>query len=99
MTDPVTVLLPAALVRLFPGAPRRVEVPAGTVRDAIVALDRRWPGMADRLCDSSPAIRRHLNIFVAGQRARLDKQGAQSARRTAGFLFGHPRPQHALPGR
>jgi hypothetical protein len=35
-------------------------------------LDRRWPGMKDRLCDSSPAIRKHLNIFVEGRRAKLD---------------------------
>jgi hypothetical protein len=28
--------------------------------------------MKDRLCDTSPAIRRHINIFVAGERARLD---------------------------
>jgi molybdopterin converting factor small subunit len=72
MAEPVTVLLPDALVRLFPGAPRRMEVAAGTVAEAIAALDQRWPGMADRLCDTRPAIRRHLNVFVDGQRARLD---------------------------
>ncbi len=72
MADVVTVLLPGALVRLFPGAPRCVDVEAATVGDAIAALDRRWPGMGDRLCDSTPAIRRHLNIFVGGERARLD---------------------------
>lgn len=72
MAEPVVVLLPDALVRLFPGSARRVEVTAGTVAEAIAALDRRWPGMADRLCDSTPAIRRHLNIFVRGEKARLD---------------------------
>ncbi|MBY0330070.1 MAG: MoaD/ThiS family protein [Acetobacteraceae bacterium] len=67
------VLLPEALVRLFPGAPRRVELPdAATVAAAIAALDARWPGMRDRLCDGTPAIRRHINVFVAGERARLD---------------------------
>ena len=35
-------------------------------------LDARWPGMRDRLCDSTPAIRRHINIFIDGERARLD---------------------------
>jgi len=72
MAEAVTVLLPEALVRLFPGAPRRTEVAAGTVAEAIAALDRRWPGMADRVCDTRPAIRRHLNIFVGGERAGLD---------------------------
>lgn len=71
MAEPVVVLLPDALTRLFPGAPRRVEVAAGTVAEVIAELDRRWPGMADRLCDSTPAIRRHLNVFVDGLRARL----------------------------
>lgn len=67
----VTVVLPAALVRLFPGAPRVVEVEAADVAAAIAALDARWPGMLDRLCDSTPAIRRHLNVFVEGERATL----------------------------
>ncbi|MBR0673282.1 MoaD/ThiS family protein [Roseomonas soli] len=67
----VTVLLPSALVRLFPGAPRVVEVDAANVAAAVVVLDARWPGMRDRLCDSTPAIRRHLNVFVEGERATL----------------------------
>jgi sulfur-carrier protein len=69
---PVVVTLPANLVRLFPGAARRLEVPASTVREMIDALDVRWPGMRDRLSDSSPAIRRHINVFVEGRRATLD---------------------------
>jgi sulfur-carrier protein len=71
---PVLVRLPAALVRLFEGAPREVELRARTVADMIDLLDARWPGMRDRLCDSRPAIRRHINIFVAGERARLDSR-------------------------
>ncbi len=35
-------------------------------------LDARWPGMRDRICDSTPAIRRHINVFVDGKRATLD---------------------------
>lgn len=68
----VTVHLPRALLALFPGAPSRVALEAGTVREAIAALDARWPGMRDRLCDTRPAIRRHINVFVEGRRARLD---------------------------
>jgi molybdopterin converting factor small subunit len=67
----VTVTLPAALVRLFPGAPRTVALAAASVGEAVDALDARWPGMRDRLCDSTPAIRRHLNVFVDGERASL----------------------------
>ena len=66
------VRLPGVLVDLFPGAQRQVEVPAATVDEMIDALDARWPGMRDRLCNSTPALRRHINVFVDGERARLD---------------------------
>ena len=73
---PVVVKLPAALVRLFPGAARCVELPGSdsvqTVADVIDALDGRWPGMRDRICDSTPRIRRHMNVFVRGERSTLD---------------------------
>lgn len=68
----VRVLLPRALLRLFPDAERDVAVAAHTVRELIAGLDARWPGMGDRLCDSTPRVRRHINIFVDGQRASLD---------------------------
>lgn len=68
---PVTVTLPPALVRLFPGADRRLEVSATTVAEAIDALEARWPGMRDRLCDPTPKLRRQINVFVGGQKATL----------------------------
>ena len=73
-TAAVHVSLSPALVNLFPGAERRLTVPAATVAEMIAALDERWPGMGDRIADSTPAIRRHMNIFVDGERARLDSQ-------------------------
>ena len=69
---PVVVTLPTVLLRLFPGAERRVELRAGSAGEAIAALDAWWPGMRDRLCDSTPALRRHLNVFVDGERAQLE---------------------------
>ena len=68
----VTVRLPGVLVDLFPGSLRQVEMDAATVDEMIRELDARWPGMRDRLCDSTPAVRRHINIFIDGERARLD---------------------------
>ena len=67
----VVVYLPSALADLFPASEKRVELQAATVGDVMNALDRRWPGMRDRLCDSRPAIRRHINVFVEGERATL----------------------------
>ncbi len=79
-TTSVTVTLAGALTYLFPGVPRRLTVAAGSVGEMVEALDRDWPGMGDRIIDSTPAIRRHMNVFVDGQRAALDtplKDGAQ----------------------
>ena len=45
---------------------------AGTISDVFDELDVRWPGMRDRLCDSTPAIRPHINVFVEGKRAVLN---------------------------
>ena len=72
MATPVaTVHLPAALVTLFPGAPRRLQVEAATVAALVDALNARWPGMRDRLCAPGPSIRQHINIFVNGERSTL----------------------------
>jgi molybdopterin converting factor small subunit len=68
----ITVVLTRALVELFPGAPTELKLRAATVDDLVGELDRRWRGMRDRLTDSTPAIRKHLSIFVDGRRARLD---------------------------
>lgn len=70
-TNCVTVVLPTTLMRLFPGCQRRSSVSAATVGEMLDALDARWPGMRDRLCNSSPRVRRHINIFVEGERATL----------------------------
>lgn len=68
----IVVRLPAILIDLFPGAQRRVEMKAATVSDMMDRLNDAWPGMRDRLCDTRPAIRRHINVFIDGERARLD---------------------------
>jgi molybdopterin synthase sulfur carrier subunit len=71
-TAAVTVRLPGVLVDLFPGSKRSVEMSVSTVDEMTRELDARWPGMRDRLCDSTPAVRRHINIFIDGERAKLD---------------------------
>ncbi len=68
----ISVRLAAALTDLFPGAPRQLELSAGTVDEMLDRLDEAWPGMRDRLADSRPAVRRHINIFIDGERAKLE---------------------------
>jgi molybdopterin synthase sulfur carrier subunit len=66
-----TVLLPRSLLALFPGAERRHELDGGTVGDLLDALDRRIPGLRDRLVEPGPRLRPHINVFVAGSPADL----------------------------
>jgi molybdopterin converting factor small subunit len=66
------VHLPGTLTPLFTGLPRRLDVEAATVGEALADLDRRWPGLQDRLCEPGPAIRRHIHVYVDGERATLD---------------------------
>lgn len=68
---PALVRLPAHLIVLFPGADRLVSLNAETVGEMVDGLDARWPGMRERICDETPAIRRHINIFVDGRRTKL----------------------------
>ena len=66
----ITVVLPRSLVALFPGTERRMDAAGGTVGELIDDLDRRVPGLRNRLVEGS-ALRPHLNVFVGGERADL----------------------------
>jgi molybdopterin synthase sulfur carrier subunit len=64
--------LPTTLTPLFAELPRRLELDAATVDDAIEQLEQRWPGLRDRLCEPGPVLRPHINVYVDRQRASLD---------------------------
>jgi molybdopterin converting factor small subunit len=64
--------LPSTLQPLFAGLPRKLEIDAATVGEAIERLDDRWPGLSDRLCEPGPALRQHIHVYVDGERAGLD---------------------------
>ncbi len=69
---PAVVHLPRSLVALFPSAERRMSADGSTVLDVIRDLDRRVPGIANRVLDAGPTLRTHLNVFVDGDIAALD---------------------------
>ncbi len=64
--------LPSTLPPLFPGLERHLELEAATPRAAIERLDERWPGLRDRLCEGNGDLRRHIHVYVDGERATLE---------------------------
>jgi molybdopterin synthase sulfur carrier subunit len=68
----VTVILPRSLVSLIPGTSRSTEIEAQNVAEAIDRLDDLTPGLRNRLVDSGPTIRQHINVFVDGEMASLE---------------------------
>jgi molybdopterin converting factor small subunit len=65
------VVLPRALADLFPGSPRRIDARGLTLAGIIADADRQVPGLANRVLEAGPAIRRHLNVYVNGIPADL----------------------------
>jgi molybdopterin synthase sulfur carrier subunit len=74
------VHLPSTLTPLFVALPRRVEVDGATVADVLARLDERWPGLRDRLCEPGTDLRRHIHVYVDGERATLATEIAASSR-------------------
>jgi molybdopterin converting factor small subunit len=72
--------LPSTLPPLFRDLPRRLDIDAATVDEAIDRLDQRWPGLRDRLCEQGPVLRRHINVYVDRERAGLDTALLPSSR-------------------
>jgi hypothetical protein len=64
--------LPGTLTPLFDGLPRRLELEAAPVGEAIEPLNDRWPGLRDRVCEPGPTLRPHIHVYVDGERATLD---------------------------
>ena len=74
------VHLPSVLRPLFRDLPRRLDVDAATVAEAIARLDEQWPGLRDRLCDPGPVLRRHIHVYVDGERGDLDSAVEERSR-------------------
>ncbi len=66
----VIIRIPTTLRPLTAGQPE-VEVDAGTVGEAIAALDAAHPGFTSRILDESGALRRFVNVFVSDDEFRF----------------------------
>jgi sulfur-carrier protein len=72
--------LPTTLTPLFTGLPRRLDVDAATVGEAIDRLEEQWPGLRDRLCEPGPALRMHIHVYVDRERASLETELGERSR-------------------
>jgi hypothetical protein len=59
------------LTRFFPDLADG-DVPGGTIREVVDALERRHPGLRSYILDEAGRLRRHVNIFV-GDEAIADR--------------------------
>ena len=65
----ITVRIPTPL-RTLTGGNEQVDVEGATVRDVIDALERKCPGMKDRLLDDK-GVRRFVNLYVGDEDVRF----------------------------
>ncbi|MEI6616166.1 MAG: MoaD/ThiS family protein, partial [Cyanobium sp. ELA507] len=57
-----------------------LSLEAGSVDELLVALNARYPGIIDRLCDEGGKLRRFLNVYVNSEDIRfLDHQATALA--------------------
>lgn len=71
------VRIPAPLRRLTKDQ-AVVDVEGLTVAEIISDLEKKYPGLKERLCDETGQIRRFINVFVNGEDIRF-KDGAKTA--------------------
>jgi molybdopterin synthase sulfur carrier subunit len=69
----VQVRVPTPLRKLTGGADS-VEADGASVAAIVRHLDEHYPGMKDRICDETGAVRRFVNIFVNGEDIRFLQQ-------------------------
>jgi molybdopterin synthase sulfur carrier subunit len=48
-----------------------VEVDGATIADLLAALDKKYPGIGERLLDAQGNVRRFVNIYVNGEDIRF----------------------------
>lgn len=66
----IQVRIPTPL-RKFTGGSEAVEAEGSTVTALVADLDRRYPGIRERICDDGGQVRRFVNIFVNGEDIRF----------------------------
>lgn len=66
----VRVRVPTPL-RKFTNGADEVDAQGISVRSMVEDLDRKFPGIKDRICDETGKIRRFVNVYVNGDDIRF----------------------------
>jgi len=66
----VRIRIPTPLRRFTAGA-EEVSVGGATVGSAVEELEKKHPGIKERLCDDSGRVRRFVNVYVNGDDIRF----------------------------
>ncbi len=66
----VQVRIPTPL-RKYTGGAEAVQAEGATVAALVADLDKRHPGIRERICDDAGAVRRFVNVFVNGEDIRF----------------------------
>ncbi len=66
----VQVRIPTPL-RKYTGGAEAVQAEGTTVAALVADLDKRHPGIRERICDETGAVRRFVNIVVNGEDIRV----------------------------
>ena len=72
----VTVRIPTPLQRLTNGQ-SEVQCDGKTVTELLQDLEKRYPGIKERICDEQGKLRRFVNVFVNEEDIRF-MQGDQT---------------------
>jgi len=66
------VVLLRSPLRDLAGGNRSLQLPGATVRQVLRALEGAWPKTTGWVLDERGDVRRHVNVFVNGERASAD---------------------------
>lgn len=68
---PVIFHIPGPLRSYTDGQPRvEIDSSHGTLRDVLLALWSRYPGLRDRVATEQGEVREHINIFIGNENVR-----------------------------
>lgn len=68
----VTVRIPTPLRRVTNGADK-VSVDGQDLKEIVITLEEKFPGIKERLCDEQGELRTFVNVYINGEDIRFLK--------------------------